>query len=83
MTVLSGFLQATVEGGCYRGDQECHEFGDVIEGVEVEDGLLDGGLAVCGDHGASKATAAERTIECRIRYRLSALGTIDELGGQR
>jgi L-rhamnose isomerase len=36
-------------------DQECHKFGDVIEGFEVEDGLLDGGLTVCGDYGASKA----------------------------
>ena len=45
--------QKVLQGGYYCCDQERHEFGDVLEGVEVEDGLLDGGLAVYGDHGTS------------------------------
>src|SRR4029077_20446917 len=45
----------SVERGPYGRGQQGRQLRDVVEGIEVEDGLLNGGLAVCGDHGVSQA----------------------------
>jgi hypothetical protein len=39
----------SLERGTYSGRQQGHKFSNIVEGVEVEGGLLDRGLAVCGD----------------------------------
>ena len=44
----------SVEDGPYGEGQQNRQLGDVTEGIEVEDGLLDGGLTVDGDHRASQ-----------------------------
>jgi hypothetical protein len=45
----------SVEGRLHGGGEQGHQLRDVVKGVEIEDGVLDGGLAVWRDHGVSQA----------------------------
>src|SRR5262249_57075427 len=46
----------SVESGPYGGRDQCRQLRDVVEGVELEHGLLDRALAVRGDHRAGQTS---------------------------
>ena len=52
--VFGGTPKVDQRAGPYGEGQQNRQLGEVTEGIEVEDGLLDGGLTVDGDHRASQ-----------------------------
>src|SRR5471030_2172918 len=70
-----------------RGGEKRHQFGDVVDGFDVENGFLDSALAVCGDHGARQAPVlvndvgvGEHSIASatRVGYRLLTSAAVFE-----
>jgi hypothetical protein len=50
------------EGQAYGWGQQLRQFRDVVEAIDVERGLLNGALAVCGDHGAGEASVLDDDV---------------------